>query len=68
MSRTGEILGIGKLVLPDPKVLKSKEFQSVSVTSEKWLDIAFVDQQNLRAWLLDRKSEGYILCGAEQVT
>ena len=37
--RTGEIYGIESLVLSDKKILEEKEFQSLSVTAEKWMNI-----------------------------
>ena len=38
------------------------------MTAEKWLNVEFVAPDELAAWLKLRKSEGYNLVGAEQVS
>lgn len=39
LARTCEIFGVSELVLSNVKVLEEKQFQSLSVTAEKWLTI-----------------------------
>jgi hypothetical protein len=39
LARTCEIFGVSELVLSNIKVLEEKQFQSLSVTAEKWLAI-----------------------------
>ena len=39
LARTCEIFGVNELVLSNVKVLEEKQFQSLSVTAEKWLTI-----------------------------
>ena len=39
LARTCEIFGVSELVLSNIKVLEEKQFQSLSVTAEKWLTI-----------------------------
>ena len=42
LARTSEIFGVSELVLSNIKVLEEKQFQSLSVTAEKWLTITEV--------------------------
>ena len=42
LARTCEIFGVSELVLSNIKVLEEKQFQSLSVTAEKWLSITEV--------------------------
>lgn len=42
LARTCEIFGVSELVLSNAKVLEEKQFQSLSVTAEKWLTITEV--------------------------
>ena len=42
LARTCEIFGVSELVLSNIKVLEEKQFQSLSVTAERWLNITEV--------------------------
>lgn len=42
LCRTCEIFGVSELVLGNIKVLEEKEFQSLSVTAEKWITVTEV--------------------------
>lgn len=42
LARTCEIFGVSELVLSNVKILEEKQFQSLSVTAEKWLTITEV--------------------------
>lgn len=37
------------------------------MTAEKWLPLEYVEPSGLKEYLQQKKSEGYILVGAEQV-
>ena len=42
LARTSEIFGVSELILNNVKVQEEKQFQSLSVTAEKWLTITEV--------------------------
>lgn len=42
LCRTCEIFGVGELVLSNLKLLEEKQFQSLSVTAEKWIKLTEV--------------------------
>ena len=46
--------------------MEEKEFQYLSVTSEKWLNIKEVAVKYLKTYLMEMKSCGYVLIGLEQ--
>lgn len=48
------------------RTLEDKEFQYLSVTSEKWLNIKEVSVKYLRTYLMEMKSIGTTLIGLEQ--
>ncbi|XP_037024426.1 uncharacterized protein LOC119066209 isoform X2 [Bradysia coprophila] len=66
LSRTCEIFGAEQLILDSLKHVENKEFQSLSMTSEKWLNIGEVKSWQLFDYLLSMKSKGYYIIGAEQ--
>ncbi|KAK0181432.1 hypothetical protein PV327_003720 [Microctonus hyperodae] len=66
LSRTSEIFCARELVLANIKCIEYKEFQSLSVSSEKWITITEVKPHELRNYLLEKKSMGWTLVGAEQ--
>jgi tRNA guanosine-2'-O-methyltransferase len=66
ISRTCEIFNVKELVLGSLKYLEDKTFQSLSVTSEKWLNIKEVPEKYLKTYLLEMKYNGYTLVGLEQ--
>jgi hypothetical protein len=39
LARVGEIMGIAELCLPNTNIVEMEEFNTVSVTAEKWLNI-----------------------------
>lgn len=66
IARTCEIYGIKQLVVSDRKVLTSREFKSLSMTSEYWVDVLEVKQDNLEVYLEEVKKTGYTTVGLEQ--
>ncbi|KAI4458168.1 rna methyltransferase [Holotrichia oblita] len=66
IARTCEIYGVKQLVVSDRKVLTSKEFKSLSMSSENWVDILEIKQDILEEYLEEVKKTGYITIGIEQ--
>jgi len=67
LARTCEIFNVGTLVIPNSKISKDSMFQSISVTSEKWLPIIEVPEGGpLVDFLTSKREEGYTLLGLEQ--
>ena len=66
LSRTCEVLGATALTLPSQRILDSPEFRSLSMTSDKWLDIQVVPPNDLPTWLVARKAEGFRILAIEQ--
>ena len=66
LSRTCEIFGARKLVLPNLVCAKSKVFQSVSVGAEKWLPIEKVSKPDLPEYLRMMSRAGWKIVGLEQ--
>uniref|UniRef100_A0AAV2JQ28 tRNA (guanosine(18)-2'-O)-methyltransferase TARBP1 n=1 Tax=Knipowitschia caucasica TaxID=637954 RepID=A0AAV2JQ28_KNICA len=66
LCRTCEIFGASALVLDTLRHVDDKQFQSLSVTSEKWLPLLEVKPVELTEFLQLKKSEGYCIVGVEQ--
>ncbi|KAK7902159.1 hypothetical protein WMY93_018928 [Mugilogobius chulae] len=66
LCRTCEIFGAGALVLDSLCHVKDKQFQSLSVTSERWLPLLEVKPVELTDFLQLKKNEGYCIVGVEQ--
>ncbi len=45
LARTGEIFGLEQLIIPCKKVIELDKFKSISVTSERWLNISDLGAQ-----------------------
>ena len=59
-ARTAEIFGVVEVVVSSRRLVESKEFQNLSVTSEKWLKITEVQPKNLKSFLENlRMKRGY---------
>ncbi|KAI8988894.1 hypothetical protein BDB01DRAFT_719270 [Pilobolus umbonatus] len=68
LCRTCEIFNASELVLPSLKMKDDPGFTTVSVASEKWMPMSEVTENDLPAYLQNKKKEGYTLCGLEQTT
>ncbi|KAF2900397.1 hypothetical protein ILUMI_05791 [Ignelater luminosus] len=68
LSRTCEIFGVKQLVISSLNIIKDHEFQSVSMSSENWVDISEIKIDNLQSYLLEMKQKGYVVVGAEQTS
>ncbi|XP_039313554.1 uncharacterized protein LOC105193761 isoform X2 [Solenopsis invicta] len=66
IARTCEILGVRALVVANANCVKDKEFQYLSVSADKWLNILQVKPHELQKFLLDKKNAGWSLIGVEQ--
>ncbi|XP_077991502.1 tRNA (guanosine(18)-2'-O)-methyltransferase TARBP1-like [Glandiceps talaboti] len=66
LCRTSEIFGVGTFVVGNLKYCETQEFQSLSVTAEKWLPLEEVKAAALKTYLLEMKKQGYSLVGVEQ--
>ena len=58
LARTCEVLGAEALTLADARVVKHRDFTSVSVTAERWLPVRQVPIDGLRAYLERLRREG----------
>ena len=68
LARTCEIYAVRKLVINDSKVITNKEFKSLSMTSQNWIDLVEVKIKNLDQYLTEMKNNKYVIVGAEQTT
>lgn len=68
LARTCEVFGVSRLILNDAKIKNNKEFKSLSMSSEDWLDITEVKVGELQEFLLGMKQKGYSVIGAEQTS
>ena len=66
LCRTCEIFGVSTLVVGAMRYVEDPNFRSLSVTSEKWLNIEQVMPRHVNLYLKDMKSKGYRLVGVEQ--
>lgn len=60
------MFGVKEFVLNDCKIVKNKEFSSLSMASENWVHITEVKRASLPEYLLKMKLDGYTVIGAEQ--
>lgn len=68
LCRTCEIFGVSKFIIGSMRYVEDKAFETVSVTSQKWVSIEEVQPNQLLTYLLKMKKEGYMLLGAEQTS
>lgn len=68
LARTCEIFNASKLVVHDLGVRDDVQFQSISVTAEKWLPMEEVHAEDVKAYLSYMKSKGYAIIALEQTS
>ena len=68
MTRTCEIFNAEALLVDDINVTQDKAFLSLSMTSEKWLPIDQVKQDQVLNYLKMKKEQGYAIVGVEQAS
>ncbi|KAF8475674.1 hypothetical protein BDZ91DRAFT_844398 [Kalaharituber pfeilii] len=66
LSRVSEIFGCSSLAISSLKTITTRDFTSVSVSSEHWLTIVEVKTDAIREFIREKKVEGYIIVGIEQ--
>ncbi|XP_011500002.1 PREDICTED: probable methyltransferase TARBP1 [Ceratosolen solmsi marchali] len=66
IARTCEIFGAKELVISNLKQIEDKAFQTLSVSSDKWLKIIEVKSFLLDKYLMEMKDCDWTLIGAEQ--
>ncbi|XP_020300131.1 uncharacterized protein LOC109863885 isoform X2 [Pseudomyrmex gracilis] len=66
IARTCEIFGVKTLVIANASHVKDKEFQSLSVSAERWINILQIKPHELQEYLLKKKDAGWSLIGIEQ--
>lgn len=69
LCRTCEIFGVSTLIVGNKKIVNDSSFQSVSVTSDLWLQIDQVAPgKDLELFLSQKRLDGYDLIGLEQTS
>ncbi|GJQ77073.1 hypothetical protein Trydic_g23644 [Trypoxylus dichotomus] len=66
IARTCEIYGVKQLIVCDRKVIGVKEFKSLSMSAEHWVDIIEIKQGDLKEYLENVREENYTVIGIEQ--
>lgn len=68
IARTCEVLGIENLVISSLKFCEGAEFKNVSMTAEKYLNLSEMKPKFLQNYLIEKKTQGYSIVGAEQTS
>ncbi|KAL5259975.1 hypothetical protein ACHWQZ_G010182 [Mnemiopsis leidyi] len=70
LSRTGEIFGVKTMVVNNLEILNNKDFRSLSMTSEKWIEFEEVpyDTAPTVQYFKKMKQLGYTIVGVEQAS
>ncbi|XP_075974651.1 uncharacterized protein LOC142975593 [Anticarsia gemmatalis] len=69
MARTSEVFGVNTYVVDSLRHLTDKQFQGLSVSAERWINIEEVRPgRALKDYLLQKKTEGYSVVAAEQTS
>ena len=66
LCRTSEIFGASKYVISSLRVLDDLNFKSLSVSSERWVDILEVPVRDLKEFLMTYSEQGYTIIAVEQ--
>ncbi|XP_058834020.1 uncharacterized protein LOC131691534 [Topomyia yanbarensis] len=68
LARSSEIFAVQQYIVNSLKDLENKEFQALSMTAEKWLNVAELKSFQIVDYLVEMKAKGYSIVGAEQTT
>ncbi|KAJ1569509.1 Tar (HIV-1) RNA binding protein 1 [Cladochytrium tenue] len=68
LCRTSEIFNAELFVVSNLRIRSDAEFQATAVTSDRWMPMAEVPEDGLRAFLRAKKDQGYALLGIEQAS
>ncbi|KZS02969.1 putative Methyltransferase TARBP1 [Daphnia magna] len=66
LCRTCEVLGVRDYVLSSLRITEEKDFVSLSVSAEKWINVLEIKPFQLVEYVKQLKLEGYTVVGAEQ--
>jgi len=66
LSRSCEIFGATKLILPDAAMQHDPHFRAISMTSDKWLQIEAVPPADLISYLESCRRQGFRILAVEQ--
>ncbi|XP_043227173.1 probable methyltransferase TARBP1 [Amphibalanus amphitrite] len=68
LCRTCEVLGAARMVISSLQLTADKQFQSLSVSAERWVPLTEVKPHQLAEYLSQLRSAGYTLVGVEQTS
>uniref|UniRef100_A0A182N845 Fumarylacetoacetase n=1 Tax=Anopheles dirus TaxID=7168 RepID=A0A182N845_9DIPT len=68
LARTCEIFAVKQYVINSLQDIDNKEFQALSMTAEKWLNVGELKAHKIVEYLEEMKGKGYAIVGAEQTT
>ncbi|XP_038214635.1 uncharacterized protein LOC119834363 [Zerene cesonia] len=69
MARTSEVFGVQTYVIDSLRHLQDRQFQGLSVSAERWVNVVEVRPgQPLKDYLTSKKAEGYTIVAAEQTS
>ncbi|XP_058462631.1 uncharacterized protein LOC131437366 [Malaya genurostris] len=68
LARSSEIFAVQQYIVNSLKDLENKEFLALSMTAEKWLNVAELKSFQIVDYLMEMKTKGYSIVGAEQTT
>jgi tRNA G18 (ribose-2'-O)-methylase SpoU len=68
LSRTCEIFGASKLLIPNKALMSNPIWAQISVTAEKWVPVEEVTEAALPQYLRQKKREGFKILGLEQTS
>ncbi|XP_050073448.1 uncharacterized protein LOC126561381 [Anopheles maculipalpis] len=68
LARTCEIFAVKQFVINSLQDIDNKEFQALSMTAEKWLNVGELKAHKIVEYLEEMKGKGYSIVGAEQTT
>ncbi|KAF0302385.1 putative methyltransferase TARBP1 [Amphibalanus amphitrite] len=68
LCRTCEVLGASRMVISSLQLTADKQFQSLSVSAERWVPLTEVKPHQLAEYLSQLRSAGYTLVGVEQTS
>ncbi|CAH0581607.1 unnamed protein product [Chrysodeixis includens] len=69
MARTSEVFGVQTYVVDSLRHLQDKQFQGLSVSAERWINVEEVRPgRPLKDYLMRKKEEGYSVVAAEQTS
>lgn len=70
LARTAEIFGVQTITLNNMEILNNRDFKSLSMTAEKWLNFEEIpyNTDSTVAYFKSKKRDGYTIVGVEQAS